>query len=189
MCFSAIRTVYDAVARSICCNTVSCEAKEFFFIIASLQLIQRVVLRNSFIFFLLLFYVITTCARLLFNQHTCGAETTHVMRMTVGMPLKFNFFALPQAICSEVYEMQISEAAPTAAAPVVSATVGETCRFPKLEECAHFHYERVQLPQHLDFCLQTAMDQSLHSHHGEYNRTFRLFVFCEIVKMLSGCAF
>lgn len=62
--------------------------------------------------------------------------------------------------------MQISEAAPAAAA--TAAASGETCRFPKLEECAHFHYERVQLPQHLVVSLQTSMDQSLHSHHGQW---------------------
>lgn len=41
----------------------------------------------------------------------------------------------------------------------------EPCRFPKLEECAHFHYEKVQLPP-LTVELQTQMDQSLHSQHG-----------------------
>lgn len=28
-----------------------------------------------------------------------------------------------------------------------SQNVGGSCRFPKLEECAHFHYERVQLAE------------------------------------------
>lgn len=56
--------------------------------------------------------------------------------------------------------MQISEAAGGAPAPGA-----EPCRFPKLEECAHFHYERVHLPQPVDVRLQTNMDQSLHSHH------------------------
>lgn len=42
----------------------------------------------------------------------------------------------------------------------------EPCRFPKLEECAHFHYERVQLPVGtLSVSLRTAMDESLHSQH------------------------
>ncbi|XP_049824860.1 GTPase-activating protein CdGAPr isoform X4 [Aethina tumida] len=56
--------------------------------------------------------------------------------------------------------MQISEAAGGAPAPG-----SEPCRFPKLEECAHFHYERVQLPQTLSVALQANMDQSLHSQH------------------------
>ncbi|GJQ85985.1 hypothetical protein Trydic_g21829 [Trypoxylus dichotomus] len=66
-----------------------------------------------------------------------------------------------QALCSEVYaaDMQISEAAGG-----VPETGVEPCRFPKLEECAHFHYERVQLPP-LVVTLQTNMDQSLHSQH------------------------
>ncbi|CAH1185554.1 unnamed protein product [Phyllotreta striolata] len=64
-----------------------------------------------------------------------------------------------EALCSEVYEMQISEAA--GGVPSLGA---EPCRFPKLEECAHFHYERVQLPP-LTVILQTNMDQSLHSQH------------------------
>lgn len=57
--------------------------------------------------------------------------------------------------------MQISEAAGGAPAPGA-----EPCRFPKLEECAHFHYERVQLPQ-LTVTLQTNMDQSLLSQHSK----------------------
>ncbi|XP_018571914.1 GTPase-activating protein CdGAPr isoform X2 [Anoplophora glabripennis] len=64
-----------------------------------------------------------------------------------------------KALCTEVYDMQISEAAGGAPAPGA-----EPCRFPKLEECAHFHYERVQLPQ-LTVTLQTNMDQSLLSQH------------------------
>ncbi|KAK4878829.1 hypothetical protein RN001_011335 [Aquatica leii] len=64
-----------------------------------------------------------------------------------------------QALCTEVYDMQISEAAGG-----VPAAGVEPCRFPKLEECAHFHYERVQLPQ-LAVMLQTNMDQSLYSQH------------------------
>ncbi|XP_018333981.1 GTPase-activating protein CdGAPr isoform X2 [Agrilus planipennis] len=40
----------------------------------------------------------------------------------------------------------------------------EPCRFPKLEECAHFHYERVQLPR-LEVTLQDSLDKSLHSQH------------------------
>ncbi|KAF5304225.1 hypothetical protein FQR65_LT08032 [Abscondita terminalis] len=63
------------------------------------------------------------------------------------------------ALCTEVYDMQISEAAGG-----VPAAGIEPCRFPKLEECAHFHYERVQLLQ-LSVTLQTNMDQSLHSQH------------------------
>lgn len=58
--------------------------------------------------------------------------------------------------------MQISEAAGGAPEPGV-----EPCRFPKLEECAHFHYERVQLPNSLQVALQTSMDQSLHSQHSK----------------------
>jgi hypothetical protein len=56
--------------------------------------------------------------------------------------------------------MQISEAAGGAPAPGA-----EPCRFPKLEECAHFHYERVQLPK-LTVTLQTNIEQSLHSQHA-----------------------
>ncbi|KAF5301071.1 hypothetical protein FQA39_LY10890 [Lamprigera yunnana] len=63
------------------------------------------------------------------------------------------------ALCTEVYDMQISEAA--GGVPVAGV---EPCRFPKLEECAHFHYERVQLSQ-LTVMLQTNMDQSLQSQH------------------------
>lgn len=59
--------------------------------------------------------------------------------------------------------MQISE--PAGGVP---AAGNEPCRFPKLEECAHFHYERVQLPQ-LTLTLQTSMDQSLHSQHSKYS--------------------
>lgn len=75
------------------------------------------------------------------------------------------FFFVFQALCSEVYDMQISEAAAGVPTPAVGA---EPCRFPKLEECAHFHYERVQLPQ-LTVALQTSMDQSLHSQHSTYH--------------------
>ncbi|XP_031329865.1 GTPase-activating protein CdGAPr isoform X2 [Photinus pyralis] len=64
-----------------------------------------------------------------------------------------------EALCTEVYDMQISEAA--GGVPVTGV---EPCRFPKLEECAHFHYERVQLSQ-VAVTLQTNMDQSLHSQH------------------------
>lgn len=63
--------------------------------------------------------------------------------------------------------MQISEAA--GGAPAAGA---EPCRFPKLEECAHFHYERVQLPK-LTITLQTNIDQSLHSQHSESHWTQR----------------
>lgn len=66
-----------------------------------------------------------------------------------------------QALCSDVYDMQISEA--VGGVPEAGT---EPCRFPKLEECAHFHYERVNLPQ-LTVTLQTSMDQSLHSQHGK----------------------
>lgn len=59
--------------------------------------------------------------------------------------------------------MQISEAAAGAPAPGA-----EPCRFPKLEECAHFHYERVQLPK-LRVALQSCTDQSLHSQHSNTN--------------------
>lgn len=51
--------------------------------------------------------------------------------------------------------MQISEVAP----PVAGQ---EPCRFPKLEECAHFHYERVQLGQ-ISAELQPESTQNLHS--------------------------
>ncbi|CAH1997080.1 unnamed protein product [Acanthoscelides obtectus] len=81
------------------------------------------------------------------------------------------------ALCTEVYEMQINSEAAAAAvaatggggggAVVGTAGAAEPCRFPKLEECAHFHYERVQLPPQLDITLQTdGMDQSLHSQHS-----------------------
>lgn len=63
--------------------------------------------------------------------------------------------------------MQISEAAGGVPAPAIGA---EPCRFPKLEECAHFHYERVQLPQ-MSVTLQTSMDQSLHSQHSKCRRS------------------
>lgn len=76
--------------------------------------------------------------------------------------LHVHFFCL-QTLCSEVYDMQISEAAGGVPAPAMGA---EPCRFPKLEECAHFHYERVQLPQ-MSVTLQTSMDQSLHSQHSK----------------------
>nr|XP_022907070.1 GTPase-activating protein CdGAPr-like isoform X1 [Onthophagus taurus] len=64
------------------------------------------------------------------------------------------------ALCSEVYEMQISETA--SGVPDVGS---EQCRFPKLEECAHFHYEKVQLPP-LEVSLHSPMDKSLHSHNS-----------------------
>lgn len=69
-----------------------------------------------------------------------------------------------QALCTETEytDMQISEAAGGAPAPGA-----EPCRFPKLEECAHFHYERVQLPK-LSITLQTNIDQSLHSQHSKF---------------------
>ncbi|XP_015837773.1 GTPase-activating protein CdGAPr isoform X1 [Tribolium castaneum] len=72
-----------------------------------------------------------------------------------------------KALCTETYttDMQISEAAGGAPAPGV-----EPCRFPKLEECAHFHYERVQLPK-LIVTLQTNIDQSLHSQHSNEDDT------------------
>ncbi|XP_044762590.1 GTPase-activating protein CdGAPr-like isoform X2 [Coccinella septempunctata] len=70
-----------------------------------------------------------------------------------------DFGAYNEAICIEVKEMQISEAAGGQPAPGA-----EPCRFPKLEECAHFHYERVQLST-LSVSLRTNMDQSLHSQH------------------------
>lgn len=64
-----------------------------------------------------------------------------------------------------MYDMQISEAA--GGGPEAAGTAAaEPCRFPKLEECAHFHYERVQLPP-LVVTLQTNMDQSLHSQHSK----------------------
>lgn len=79
---------------------------------------------------------------------------------------RFIFFLL-QTLCSEPgghpADMQISEAAGGAPLPGT-----EPCRFPKLEECAHFHYERVQLPPALQVALQTNMDQSLHSQHSKY---------------------
>lgn len=60
--------------------------------------------------------------------------------------------------------MQLSDAAPSAGAgPPLGA---EPCRFPKLEECAHFHYERVQLPK-LEVTLQADLDRSLHSQHSK----------------------
>ncbi|XP_074041891.1 GTPase-activating protein CdGAPr isoform X2 [Leptinotarsa decemlineata] len=83
-----------------------------------------------------------------------------------------------QALCTEVYDMQISEAAGGAPAPGA-----EPCRFPKLEECAHFHYERVQLPQ-LSVTLQTNMDQSLHSQHTNEDTDIEWFM----VQVTSGDA-
>ncbi|XP_066251820.1 GTPase-activating protein CdGAPr isoform X2 [Euwallacea similis] len=69
-----------------------------------------------------------------------------------------------KTLCSEPggppANMQISEAAGGVPQPGT-----EPCRFPKLEECAHFHYERVQLPDAMQVALQTSMDQSLHSQH------------------------
>jgi hypothetical protein len=76
-----------------------------------------------------------------------------------------DFSVVRQALCTETHnatDMQISEAAGGAPAPGA-----EPCRFPKLEECAHFHYERVQLPK-LTVTLQTNIEQSLHSQHGEF---------------------
>ncbi|XP_060532986.1 GTPase-activating protein CdGAPr isoform X3 [Cylas formicarius] len=73
-------------------------------------------------------------------------------------------------------DMQISEAA--AGVPTVGS---EPCRFPKLEECAHFHYERVQLPK-LHVTLQTNMDQSLHSQHTNDNEDVEWFM----VQVTSG---
>ncbi|XP_030755150.1 GTPase-activating protein CdGAPr isoform X2 [Sitophilus oryzae] len=73
-----------------------------------------------------------------------------------------------KTLCSEsgpTPDMQISEAAGGVPAPGV-----EPCRFPKLEECAHFHYERVQLLP-LQVALQTNMDQSLHSQHTNEDDT------------------
>lgn len=72
--------------------------------------------------------------------------------------------------------MQISEAA--GGVPALGA---EPCRFPKLEECAHFHYERVQLPQ-LTVTLQTNMDQSLHSQHTNEDTDVEWFM----VQVTSG---
>ncbi|XP_072378519.1 uncharacterized protein CdGAPr isoform X1 [Diabrotica undecimpunctata] len=83
-----------------------------------------------------------------------------------------------KALCTEVYEMQISEAA--GGVPALGA---EPCRFPKLEECAHFHYERVQLPQ-LAVTLQTNMDQSLHSQHTNDDTDVEWFM----VQVTSGDA-
>ncbi|CAH1115331.1 unnamed protein product [Psylliodes chrysocephalus] len=74
--------------------------------------------------------------------------------------------------------MQISEAA--GGVPALGA---EPCRFPKLEECAHFHYERVQLPP-LSVTLQTNMDQSLHSQHTNDDSDIEWFM----VQVTSGDA-
>ncbi|XP_017771123.1 PREDICTED: GTPase-activating protein CdGAPr isoform X2 [Nicrophorus vespilloides] len=63
-----------------------------------------------------------------------------------------------KAGCTEAVDMHISDAG----GPEPGS---EPCRFPKLEECAHFHYERVQLPR-LSVTIQTNMDQSLHSQHS-----------------------
>ncbi|XP_065167277.1 GTPase-activating protein CdGAPr isoform X2 [Atheta coriaria] len=49
---------------------------------------------------------------------------------------------------------------------LVDAGHNETCRFPKLEECAHFHYERVQLPA-IAVSIQANMERSLHSQHTQ----------------------
>ncbi|ENN71619.1 hypothetical protein YQE_11718, partial [Dendroctonus ponderosae] len=73
--------------------------------------------------------------------------------------------------------MQISEAAGGVPQPGA-----EPCRFPKLEECAHFHYERVQLPPALQVALQTSMDQSLHSQHSEGQH---FFYFVELKALLD----
>lgn len=78
------------------------------------------------------------------------------------MYLMYYFFLDKKATCTESCDMQISDA--VGGAPQAGA---EPCRFPKLEECAHFHYERVQL-QHLSVCLKTSMDQSLHSQHSKF---------------------
>lgn len=87
----------------------------------------------------------------------------HIRKCTVWNVLVKIFEALIycyiSAICIEVKEMQISEAAGGQPAPGA-----EPCRFPKLEECAHFHYERVQLST-LSVSLRTNMDESLHSQH------------------------
>ncbi|GLV36917.1 Cd GTPase activating protein-related [Carabus blaptoides fortunei] len=80
---------------------------------------------------------------------------------------------LRTAICTDtstcsVLAMQLSDGG---AAQGSSAPDGaEPCRFPKLEECAHFHYERVQLPS-LSVTLQNNMDQSLHSQHTSDDET------------------
>lgn len=55
--------------------------------------------------------------------------------------------------------MQISEVS-------LPATGQEPCRFPKLEECAHFHYERVQLGP---VCVELQSDlgqEPLHTSRG-----------------------
>ncbi|XP_050315828.1 GTPase-activating protein CdGAPr isoform X2 [Anthonomus grandis grandis] len=87
-----------------------------------------------------------------------------------------------KTLCSEPNavppsEMQISEAAGGAPQPGA-----EPCRFPKLEECAHFHYERVQLPGTMQVALQTSMDQSLHSQHTNEDEETEWFM----VQVTSG---
>ncbi|KAK9884337.1 hypothetical protein WA026_005287 [Henosepilachna vigintioctopunctata] len=79
--------------------------------------------------------------------------------MTFGCYDMFCVNYFTKAICIEVKEMQISEAAGGQPSPGA-----EPCRFPKLEECAHFHYERVRLPS-LSVTLRTNMDETLHSQH------------------------
>ncbi|CAG9814899.1 unnamed protein product [Phaedon cochleariae] len=88
-----------------------------------------------------------------------------------------------KALCTEAYDMQISEAAALGGGGGSPAPGAEPCRFPKLEECAHFHYERVQLPQ-LGISLQTSMDQSLHSQHTTEDSDVEWFV----VQVTSGDA-
>lgn len=65
--------------------------------------------------------------------------------------------------------MQIPEAPPPAAAAAASGPASETCRFPKLDDCAHFHYERVQLPDRLTISLKTDPPplSSLRSHRDD----------------------
>lgn len=90
-----------------------------------------------------------------------------------------------QTLCAEPAgppaNMQISEAAGGVPQPGT-----EPCRFPKLEECAHFHYERVQLPPALQVALQTSMDQSLHSQHSEFWVWTVFFVKFAKLVFLSG---
>lgn len=45
-----------------------------------------------------------------------------------------------------------------------SQNVGGSCRFPKLEECAHFHYERVQLGK---LCVRLVADEKNDSQLGQ----------------------
>lgn len=64
----------------------------------------------------------------------------------------------------------------------------EPCRFPKLEECAHFHYEKVQLGP-IAVCLQTAMEQSLHSQHTTSDDTTDWYVSLELASEQVGQIF